>query len=198
MEYNRGWKTRWRRKRMTNPIVRDIMDLEEFAGVWSRKRIMFREIRKKRNKIEDSAAEELLRNSRRGVLAVNGDDGYPYAIPLNYFYDRENRKIYFHGARAGHKVDALRVCDKVCFTVYGNETIREEAWAPFMQSTVVFGRCHLMENGSEKAMEMLKRFAMKYYPNEQLADEEIAQAGRAVQMFEIEIEHLSGKEVQEK
>ena len=118
---------------------------------------MFREIRKKRNKIEDSAAEELLRNSRRGVLAVNGDDGYPYAIPLNYFYDRENRKIYFHGARAGHKVDALRVCDKVCFTVYGNETIREEAWAPFMQSTVVFGRCHLMENGSEKAMEMLNR-----------------------------------------
>ena len=159
---------------------------------------MFREIRKKRNKIEDSAAEELLRNSRRGVLAVNGDDGDPYAIPLNYFYDRENRKIYFHGARAGHKVDALRVCDKVCFTVYGNETIREEDWAPFMQSTVVFGRCHLMENSSEKAMEMLKRFAMKYYPNEQLADEEIAQAGRAVQMFEIEIEHLSGKEVQEK
>ena len=39
-----------------------------------------------------------------------------------------------------NKVDALRVCDKVCFTVYGNETIREEAWAPFMQSTVVFGR----------------------------------------------------------
>ena len=56
-----------------------------------------------------------------------------------------------------NKVDALRVCDKVCFTVYGNETIREEAWAPFMQSTVVFGRCHLMENSSEKAMEMLNR-----------------------------------------
>ena len=146
---------------------------------------MFREIRKKRNKIEDSAAEELLQNSRRGVLAVNGDDGYPYAIPLNYFYDRENRKIYFHGARAGHKVDALRVCDKVCFTVYGNETIREEAWAPFMQSTVVFGKCHLMENGSEKAMEMLKRFAMKYYPNEQLADEEIAQAISVIFLFNV-------------
>ena len=39
---------------------------------------------------------------------------------------------------------------------------------------------------------------MKYYPNEELVDEEIAQTGRAVQMFEIEIEHLSGKEVQEK
>lgn len=56
-------------------------------------RIMFREIRKKRNKIEDSAAEELLQNSRRGVLAVNGDDGYPYAIPLNYFYDRDTRPV---------------------------------------------------------------------------------------------------------
>ena len=161
-------------------------------------RIMFREIRKKRNKIEDRVAEELLQNSRRGVLAVNGDDGYPYAIPVNYFYDRENQKIYFHGARAGHKVDALRACDKVCFTVYGNETIREESWAPFMQSVVVFGRCHLLENGCGKAVEMLKTFAMKYYPNEQLVDEEIAQAGKAVQMFEIEIEHLSGKEVQEK
>ena len=159
---------------------------------------MFREIRKKRNKIEDRAAEELLQGSRRGVLAVNGDDGYPYAVPVNYFYDRENQRIYFHGARAGHKVDALRACDKVCFTVYGNEMIKEEDWAPFMQSVVVFGRCHLLESGCEKAMEMLKRFAMKYYPNEELVDEEIAQAGRAVQMFEIEIEHLSGKEVQEK
>lgn len=159
---------------------------------------MFREIRKKKNKIEDLAAEELLQGSRRGVLAVNGDDGYPYAVPVNYFYDRENQRIYFHGARAGHKVDALRACDKVCFTVYGNEMIKEEDWAPFMQSVVVFGRCHLLESGCEKAMEMLKRFAMKYYPNEELVDEEIAQAGRAVQMFEIEIEHLSGKEVQEK
>lgn len=159
---------------------------------------MFREIRKKKNKIEDLAAEELLQGSRRGVLAVNGDDGYPYAVPVNYFYDRENQRIYFHGARAGHKVDALRACDKVCFTVYGNEMIKEEDWAPFMQSVVVFGRCHLIESGCEKAMEMLKRFAMKYYPNEELVDEEIAQAGRAVQMFEIEIEHLSGKEVQEK
>lgn len=159
---------------------------------------MFRTIRKKKNEIDVNAAETLLQSSRRGVLAVNGDDGYPYAIPVNYFYDRENQKIYFHGARVGHKVDALRACDKVCFTVYGNEAVREESWAPFMQSTVVFGRCHLLESGCEKAVEMLKTFAMKYYPDEQLVDEEIAQAGKAVQMFEIEIEHLSGKEVQER
>lgn len=158
---------------------------------------MFRPIRKKKNEIDVSAAQALLQNSRRGVLAVNGDDGYPYAIPVNYFYDTENQKIYFHGARAGHKVDALKACDKICFTVYGNEQIKEEAWAPFMQSVVVFGRCHLLEAGP-KATALLKRFAMKYYPNEQLADEEIEHAGKAVQMFEIEIEHLSGKEIQER
>ena len=153
-------------------------------------------MRRKKQELTEKQCLDILRRAKTATLALSGDDGYPYSVPMNFVY--EDGKIYFHGACAGHKVDALRVCDKVCFTVYGNETIREEDWAPFMQSTVVFGRCHLMENGSEKAMEMLKRFAMKYYPNEQLADEEIAQAGRAVQMFEIEIEHLSGKEVQEK
>ena len=158
---------------------------------------MFRTIRKKQNEIDTDAAKELLLSGRRGVLAVNGDDGYPYAIPINYVYDKEVQKIYFHGARAGHKVDALRNCDKVCFTVYGNETIKEEAWAPYMQSVVVFGRCHFVESGA-KATALLKQFAMKYYPDEQMVDEEIARAGKAAQVFEIEIEHLSGKEIQER
>ena len=131
------------------------------------------------------------------MLAVNGDDGYPYAVPINYFYDKDAQKIYFHGARIGHKVDSLRACDKVCFTVYGNERIKEETWAPFVQSTVVFGRCHLMKHDVQ-AMAVLKKLAMKYYPTEQMVEEEIDKAGKAVQMFEIEIEHLSGKEIQEK
>ena len=71
----------------------------------------------------------------------------------------------------------------MCVTVYGNESIREEAWAPFMQSTVVFGRCRLVEAG-ENATTLLKQFAMKYYPNEQMVDEEIARAGKAAQLFE--------------
>ncbi len=158
---------------------------------------MFREIRRKNHEINSDDAKALLQSCRRGVLAVNGDDGYPYAIPINYVYDKDIGKIYFHGAKAGHKVDSLRVCDKVCFTIFGNETVREEEWAPFMQSVVVFGRCRLVEPG-ERTTELLKKLAMKYYPDEQLADAEIARAGKAAQMFEIEIEHLSGKEVQEK
>lgn len=158
---------------------------------------MFRTIRKKKNALDITSTKNLLQQNRRGVLSMNGDDGYPYAIPVNYLYDEDNKKIYFHGARAGHKVDALKACDKVCFTVYGNEMIKEETWAPYMQSVVVFGRCHLLET-SEKTMTLLKKFAMKYYPNEQMVDVEILRAGKAAQLFEIEIEYLSGKEVQEK
>ena len=107
---------------------------------------MFRAICKKKNEIDAEAAKALLRSGRRGVLAVNGDDGYPYAIPINYVYDGYARKIYFHGARAGHKVDALRACDKVCFTVYGGEFYKNGHWAPYVQSVLVYGRCRLVED----------------------------------------------------
>lgn len=158
---------------------------------------MFRPIRKIKNQISEEACRSLLQSARRGVLAVNGDDGYPYAIPVNYFYDAEQQKIYFHGARSGHKVDAIKKCDKVCFTVFGNESIKDEVWAPYLQSVVVFGRCRLLDAGME-SMGLLKRFAMKYYPEESMVDEEIAAAGNATQMYEIAIEHFSGKEVQER
>ncbi|HQC36108.1 MAG TPA: pyridoxamine 5'-phosphate oxidase family protein [Bacillota bacterium] len=158
---------------------------------------MFREIRRKKNEIREEAVKALLRDSRRGILAVNGDNGYPYAIPINYLYDEERRRIFFHGSRVGHKIDALKASDKVCFTVCGNEIIKEEAWAPFVQSALVFGRCRLIEN-SEKALIILKQFAMKYYPSEDMAVAAVASGGEAVQMFEIEIEHMSGKQVQEK
>ena len=159
---------------------------------------MFKPIRKKINEIDRTATEALLTSNRRGILALNGVNGYPYAIPINYFYDNETQKIYFHGAKAGHKVDALKASDKVCFTVYGDEHIDEsEPWAPYVQSAVVFGRCRLLEAGSE-SIDRLKEFAMKYYPDETLADEQIARNGRATQMFEITIEHMSGKQVQEK
>lgn len=158
---------------------------------------MFRPVRRKNREISIEVAKDLLRTSRRGVLAVNGDNGYPYALPINYTYDEASNIIIFHGARAGHKLDSIKACDKVCFTVYGNETIKEEAWAPYVQSTIVYGRCHLVDD-QERAMETLRNLARKYYPSEDIIDEEIAKAGKAVQMFQIDIEHISGKEIQEK
>lgn len=158
---------------------------------------MFRPIRRKKNEISIEAAKELLCYSRRGVLAVNGDHGYPYAIPVNYLYDAECQKIFFHGAKVGHKVDAIKASDKVCFTVFGNETIKEEEWAPYLQSVVVFGRCRIVENPEENR-NLVRQFAKKYYPDENMIEEEILLSGKAVQMFEIVIEHFSGKEIQEK
>lgn len=158
---------------------------------------MFREIRRKKNEIEIYIAKDLLKKSRRGVIALNGDDGYPYAIPLNYLYDEEKEKIYFHGSRKGYRVDSIKKSDKVCFTVYGDERIKKEEWAPFVKSVVVFGKCHLIED-EEESLTILKQFAMKYYPDENMIMDEIKRSGKAAQMFEICIEHISGKEVQEK
>ena len=150
---------------------------------------MFRPVRRIKNALGEEATKEILRSARRGVLAVNGDGGYPYAIPIH--------KIYFHGAKAGHKADSINKCDKVCFTAYGDEIIREEVWAPFMRSAVVFGRCRVIEDRAQTLI-LVKRLAMKYYPDERLADEEIAASGKAVRMYEIDIEHMSGKEIQER
>lgn len=155
---------------------------------------MFRKIRKIKNEIDKDAVDSLLHSCRRGVLSMNGDDGYPYSIPINYYYDEANQKIYFHGAKAGYKVDCLNKCDKVCFTVFGNESIKDLAWAPYVQSVVVFGRCHLIDTDNE----VLKTFVMKYYPSVDVADKAIEEGVEFVQMYEITIEHKSGKQVQEK
>lgn len=159
---------------------------------------MFRPMRRKKKEISIEAVKELLRNERRGIFAVNGDGGYPYAVPVNYVYNPAANRIYFHGAGAGHKFDALQKDDKVCFTVYGNERIDEaEAWAPYMQSAVVFGRCRVLDD-EKMTLELVRKLAQKYYPNDELIDEEIRHSGKAVKLYEIEIEHISGKEIQEK
>lgn len=158
---------------------------------------MFRDIRKKKNQISTEAAEQLLREARRGILAVNGREGYPYAIPINYYYDREAQKIYFHGARAGHKVEAIRACDKVCFTVYGGEFYKNGHWAPYVQSVLVYGRCRLVEDIAVTEARV-RELAMKYYPSAEEVEAEIAKDLRAVQLYEITVEHMTGKQVHEK
>ena len=158
---------------------------------------MFRLMRRANREIPEEAAKHLLKQSRRGVLAVNGDDGYPFAIPVNYFYDQEQDKIYFHGAKSGHKVDALKKNDKVCFTVYGNEHFEPGDWAPYVQSTVVFGRCRLVEDAAATEARV-RELGLKYYPGREEVEKEIAKAIKGVQLYEITIEHLTGKQIQEK
>ena len=100
---------------------------------------MFRPMRRTKRALSDEDAKRLLEQGRRAVLAVNGDDGYPFAFPINYRFDADANKIFFHGAKAGQKVDALRRSDKVCLTVMGNEHYEQGEWAPYVQSAAVFG-----------------------------------------------------------
>lgn len=158
---------------------------------------MFRPIRRKKRELCEEDAKKLLLNEKRGVLAVNGDDGYPFAIPVNYLYDPQAGKIYIHGARAGHKVDSLKKSDKVCFTVYGNAQKKEDDWAWYVQSTVVFGRCRMIED-SPQIEERVRALAQRYYPNQEEIEAEIARDIRGVMLYEITIEHLSGKQIHEK
>ena len=95
---------------------------------------MFRPMRRTKRQLSDADAKELLLREKRGIFAVNGDDGYPFAVPVNYFYDRDAGKIYFHGAKSGHKIDALKKSDKVCFTVYGNQRFVDGDWAPMSKA----------------------------------------------------------------
>ncbi len=158
---------------------------------------MFRPMRRPKNAIPDEQAKKLLREEKRGVIAMNGDDGYPFAIPVDYFYDETAGKIYFHGAKSGYKVDALRRCDKVCFTVYGGEFRKTGDWAPYVQSVLVYGRCRLVEDIAVTEARV-RELAMKYYPSAEEVEAEIAKDLRAVQLYEITVEHMTGKQVHEK
>ena len=158
---------------------------------------MFRPMRRTKRTISDEDARSLLAKGRRATLAVNGDDGYPFAFPIDYRFDADANKIYFHGAKAGQKVDALRRSDKVCLTVMGNERLEDGEWAPYVQSVVVFGRCRLVDDTAKTEAEV-RRLALKYYPSAEEVERELEKYLSAVQLYEIEIEHLTGKQVQEK
>jgi len=158
---------------------------------------MFRKMRRIKRELSVDAAKELLKNNKRAAFSVIGDMGYPYTIPINFYYDEEENKIYFHSAKEGHKVDAFRENDKVCFTTWDDGYKEEGDWAYYVSSCVVFGRAHFVKD-EEKKLEKIRKFAMRYYPTESEAEEEIARDFSRVEMVEIEIEHISGKKIHEK
>ncbi len=157
---------------------------------------MFRKMRRINREISFEDTKALLEKEKRGVLSVNGDDGYPFTFPINFLYAEEEGKIYFHGAKEGHKVDSLEKNDKVCFTVYGNEHFKEGEWAPYVQSAVVFGRCRLIDD-KEMKVAKIRLLAEKYYPNKEEIETEMVSVDRAL-LYEITIEHMTGKQIKER
>ncbi len=158
---------------------------------------MFREMRRKAQQVSREECISILQLEKRAAFSVIGDDGYPYTVPVNYYYDAEDGRIYFHCAKEGHKHDAIRSCDKVCFTVWHEDGIEPGSWWYHVTSVVAFGRAELLIDNKLKE-EKLRKFGMKYFPEIQMLDEEMAQSAQRADVVAITIEHMTGKHIREK
>lgn len=154
-------------------------------------------MRRIRQELAPEECELILRESPRGVLAMQGDDGYPYAVPINFYYDPETKHIYFHGARKGHKIDALKRSDKVSFCVMGNPYHQPDDWAWTVCSVIVFGRVHFIDD-PEVHKKAIGAIGLKYYPDAESAAKEVRKDGDAALCFELIPEQITGKRVHEK
>ncbi len=157
---------------------------------------MFRLMRRIKQQISDAECVEVLRSTKRGVLSLMGDDGYPYGIPIDHWYCEEDGKIYFHGAKEGHKIDSIRRCDKVSYCTYDEGYRREGEWALNIRSVIVFGRISLVED-EELARRICTELTRKFTDDEEYLAKELRNAFPRVQCLAITPEHMTGKLVNE-
>ena len=157
---------------------------------------MFRKIVRKKPKLEKTEIIQILKTEKRGVLSVCGDDGYPYGLPINYWYDEENERIYFHSGKRGHKVDAISTNDKVSFCVYDKGYKKDGEWALNIKSVIVFGRMSVVED-EIRALEIFRKLSLKFTDDIEYIDSEIQKYANATLCYELRPEHITGKIVNE-
>ena len=157
---------------------------------------MFREMVRKKQAISPEECAEILKNEPRGVLSVLGDDGYPYGLPMNYLYCEETGVLYFHGGKRGHKIDAMKRCDKVSFCVYDEGFRRDGEWSLNIRSVIVFGRIKWIDD-PEEVQEISRRLSRKYTKDEAFIQKEIDQWSRETLCFMLVPEQITGKIVNE-
>lgn len=156
---------------------------------------MFRKMRRFKQQLTEDESKQILRVQKRGVLAVLGDGGYPYAVPLNFVYD--NGCIYFHSALEGHKLDAIRGYDKGSFNVLGEPQEADDGWSYFFDSVTVFGRLREVTDPVEKT-DHLRKLGNKYFPNAEMTESDILKNGGRCAVIELKIDHITGKHVHER
>ena len=157
---------------------------------------MFRKMRRFKQQISNDACIDVLKTEKRGVLSLLGDDGYPYGIPMNHWYCEADGKLYFHGAREGHKIDALQRCDKVCYTVFDKGYRKEGEWSLNVRSVVVFGTVSLVTD-RDKAVEICSELCRRFIDDEAYLARELENALPRVQCLALTPEHMTGKLVNE-
>ncbi len=157
---------------------------------------MFRELIRKNKKLSMQECVEILKNEKRGVLSVIGDDDYPYGMPMNHFYNEDDGKIYFHCGKIGHRLDSLRKHNKVSFCTYDNGYRKEGEWALNVKSVIVFGKIEIIED-ADKIADITKKLSYKFTQDENYINREIELFLNKTLLLELTPEHISGKSVTE-
>ena len=158
---------------------------------------MFRKMRRFKQQLSDADCLAVLQTARRGVLAVHGDDDYPYGVPLNFVFDPAARILYFHMAVAGHKLDAIERDSKVCFTVMDDGYKVEGDWAWYVRSVVVFGEAQVVNDDAARDR-WLRALAAKYFPSTEDVEEDMRRNAPRALVVAVHIAHMTGKLVHEK
>ena len=157
---------------------------------------MFREMAKKNKQISNAESIALLKRIPRGVLSLQGDAGYPYGVPTNFWYNDADGCIYFHSGKTGHKVDAMHRSPKASLCVL-SEGVREDGdWACSFESVIVFGKLEVMENDSA-AMETARQLSLQFTKDQAFIDGEISAYGHETLCFRLVPEHITGKRIRE-
>lgn len=158
---------------------------------------MFRKMQRSKCLISNEAAEKILREGDYGVLSLAGDDGYCYAVPINYAV--EGNKIYFHSAKTGHKLDAMVRNDKVSFCVVDRHEVVGEEFTTYFTSVIAFGRIRIVsDNNDPDKLRGLELLADKY-SSMASPERRAKELGRlnALVVPVMTIEHLTGKAARE-
>lgn len=151
---------------------------------------MTRTMRRFKQEIPQTEAERILRQGKYCILAVSGDDDYPYAVPVNYVYD--GTSVYIHSAAQGHKIDALRSNPKCSLCIVDKDDIVPDEFTSYFRSVIVFGKAQFIDQIDEK-IEVLRLLGEKYSPGID-PDAEISRFIKAVCIIRITIESITGKE----
>ena len=152
----------------------------------------FRQMRRKRQQLSDEESIGILQKATSGTLALLGDNGYPYAVPISYVYS--DGKLYFHSALSGHKVDAIRNCDKASFCVILQDNVQPEKYTTFFRSVIAFGRIQIVEDETEK-LTIARLLGNRYNPNQDESLRKEIESGLSRMLaIRFDIEHLTGKE----
>ncbi|WP_405315872.1 pyridoxamine 5'-phosphate oxidase family protein [Methanobrevibacter sp.] len=157
--------------------------------------MQFRKMRRHKQELSRDECIDILTNEPRGVLALLGDYDYPYALPMSHVY--VDGKIYFHGAMEGHKKDAVEKYDKVSYCVMDKGVKNRDGWSYIFKSVIVFGKIRTLRDKAEK-IDKLTHLGDKFFPTHEDTVNEISRLLDRTEVFEITIEHMSGKIVQEK